>query len=84
MLCAPLSLVERIRRWWQRHGITKSAAKDCEVDFDKPWEEERLPNFDSTQYYPVKIAERIAGRYEILGKVGFGTSSTVWYCRDRK
>lgn len=33
------------------------------------------------QYYPVKIGDIYARRYQILGKLGFGTTSTVWLAR---
>lgn len=33
------------------------------------------------QYYPVKIGDIYARKYQILGKLGFGTTSTVWLAR---
>jgi serine/threonine-protein kinase SRPK3 len=33
------------------------------------------------QYYPVRIGDVYAQKYQILGKLGFGTTSTVWLAR---
>ncbi|EKM75280.1 hypothetical protein AGABI1DRAFT_103042 [Agaricus bisporus var. burnettii JB137-S8] len=45
-------------------------------------EEENLPDYVATQYYPVRIGEVLASRYQVVGKLGFGTTSTVWMARD--
>jgi serine/threonine-protein kinase SRPK3 len=47
-------------------------------------EEERLPHYDPSVFYPVRIGEIFEDRYQVLGKLGFGSSSTVWFCRDLK
>jgi len=45
-------------------------------------EEETLPDYDVDEFYPVRIYERLYGRYLVLGKLGYGANSTVWLCRD--
>lgn len=45
-------------------------------------EEESLPDYVATQYYPVRIGELLASRYQVVGKLGFGVTSTVWLARD--
>lgn len=47
-------------------------------------EEERLEGFKKGLYYPVNIGETLFDQYQIVGKLGFGTSSTVWLARDMK
>lgn len=47
-------------------------------------EEERLPHYDPSVFYPVRIGEVFEDRYQVLGKLGFGSNSTVWFCRDLK
>ncbi|KKF97536.1 Serine/threonine-protein kinase SRPK [Ceratocystis platani] len=47
-----------------------------------PMEEETLPLYESEQYYPVKIGQVFADRYEVVGKLGYGAHSTNWLCRD--
>ncbi|OAL49326.1 kinase-like protein [Pyrenochaeta sp. DS3sAY3a] len=47
-------------------------------------EEERLPHYDQSVFYPVRIGEIFEDRYQVLGKLGFGSNSTVCFCRDLK
>lgn len=47
-------------------------------------EEETLPDYLAARYYPVHIGEVFASRYQVVGKLGFGVSSTVWLARDLK
>ncbi|KAJ0414194.1 kinase-like domain-containing protein [Aspergillus carlsbadensis] len=51
---------------------------------DEPVDEEICPGYDSKRFYPVKPGEVLADRYQILAKVGWGTSSTVWLARDMR
>lgn len=45
-------------------------------------EEELFPDYFASRYYPVRIGEVLKSRYQIVGKLGFGASSTVWLARD--
>ena len=45
-------------------------------------EEENLPGYLAEHYYPVRIGELLRSRYQIVGKLGFGVTSTVWLARD--
>ena len=45
-------------------------------------EEETVSGYNPKHYYPVKIGEVLHERYRIIGKLGFGSASTVWLCRD--
>lgn len=45
-------------------------------------EEEHFNEFKSGQYYPVNIGEILASKYQVVGKLGFGTTSTVWLARN--
>lgn len=44
-------------------------------------EEQFQDSFNAGHYYPVKIGDIYAQKYQILGKLGFGTTSTVWLAR---
>ncbi|RAK96409.1 kinase-like protein [Aspergillus ibericus CBS 121593] len=46
------------------------------------FEEESLPGYLKAHYYPVCLGEVLNTRYQILTKLGFGSTSTVWLCRD--
>lgn len=45
-------------------------------------EEEQFDEFKDGQYYPVNIGDVYASKYQVLGKLGFGTTSTVWLARN--
>lgn len=45
-------------------------------------EEETLPDYIASQYYPTRIGEVINDRYQVIGKLGFGSTSTAWLARD--
>jgi hypothetical protein len=45
-------------------------------------EEEQFDEFKAGQYYPVNIGDVYASKYQVLGKLGFGTTSTVWLARN--
>ena len=48
------------------------------------FEEEQLEEFQRGVYYPVKIGDVFASKYQVVGKLGFGVTSTVWLARDLK
>ena len=45
-------------------------------------EEEIFDWYDPDNWYPVKIGDVYESRYQVLLKLGFGSVSTVWLCRD--
>lgn len=45
-------------------------------------EEEDIPGYNATRYYPARIGQIFQNRYQVVGKLGFGISSTVWLARD--
>lgn len=45
-------------------------------------EEERLPGYDSNDYYPAKPGNVIGIRFQLLVKLGYGISSTTWLARN--
>lgn len=54
------------------------------IPVDKKIEEETLPDYVASRYYPVRIGETFRERYQVVGKLGFGATSTVWLARDLK
>lgn len=54
------------------------------IDVDIPFEEETLPTYDSTLYYPMRIGDIVGGHYQVVSKLGFGSTSTVWLASDLK
>ncbi|KAK0102305.1 hypothetical protein ONS95_005928 [Cadophora gregata] len=52
------------------------------IDPSQLVEEERLPFYNRDHYYPMRIGEVLKDRYQVVAKLGYGASSTVWLCRD--
>ncbi|KAF5719408.1 serine threonine kinase [Fusarium globosum] len=45
-------------------------------------EEEKLPLYRRQDYYSMRIGQVIHETYQVVAKLGYGTSSTVWLSRD--
>ncbi|KAI5235391.1 hypothetical protein E4T42_09718 [Aureobasidium subglaciale] len=45
-------------------------------------EEESVPGYKAESFYSVTFGDVFNSRYTVLAKLGFGTASTVWLCRD--
>jgi len=45
-------------------------------------EEEGLEAFRTGNYYPVTVGDIYDSKYQVLGKLGYGTTSTVWLARN--
>ncbi|KAL4813556.1 kinase-like domain-containing protein, partial [Aspergillus spinulosporus] len=52
------------------------------LDSTQKFEEETLPWYSPSSFYPVKIGEVFQSRYQVIGKLGYGGYSTIWLCRD--
>lgn len=52
------------------------------IDTSMEIEEETLPNYHPDKYYPVQQGEVLRERYQILAKLGYGVTSTVWFGKD--
>ncbi|GAB1316567.1 Serine/threonine-protein kinase SRPK [Madurella fahalii] len=52
------------------------------IPSSQPLEEERLDEFRTSHYYPVQIGDVYTSKYQVLGKLGYGTTSTVWLARN--
>jgi len=44
--------------------------------------EETLTRFDSKIWFAVQVGDVLEDRYQVLGKVANGGSSTIWFVRD--
>lgn len=59
-------------------------ATSTTTSHSEPIEEETLPDYDAEHFYPIHIGDNLNARYSVLGKLGYGITSTVWLCRDLK
>jgi hypothetical protein len=46
--------------------------------------EETVSAYGPGGFHPVQIGDVFDGRYEVIGKLGFGTESTVWLADDKQ
>ncbi|OQO10485.1 hypothetical protein B0A48_03782 [Cryoendolithus antarcticus] len=52
------------------------------IDSDILIEEETTEAYKPKNWYPVRLGEVLNDRYKVVGKLGYGGSSTIWLCRD--
>ncbi|KAH9215961.1 kinase-like protein [Leptodontidium sp. 2 PMI_412] len=52
------------------------------IDVSVKIEEEMLPFYNPRLFYPVRIGEVFGNRYQVVAKLGYGTTSTTWLCHD--
>lgn len=52
------------------------------LDSSRTVEEENVRGYKAEHYYPVKTGEVFQHRYSVIGKLGYGSASTVWLCHD--
>lgn len=45
-------------------------------------EEETVPAYCANRFLPVQLGEVLNSKYQVVAKLGFGTSSTIWLCRN--
>ncbi|PYI02454.1 kinase domain protein [Aspergillus sclerotiicarbonarius CBS 121057] len=53
------------------------------TNIERPIEEETFPFYRLKKFYPIHIGELLNSRYKVLGKLGYGSYSTVWLCHDK-
>ncbi|KAI0470082.1 serine threonine protein kinase, CMGC group [Xylariaceae sp. FL0804] len=76
-----LSLLRRnlLPRW---KPLALSNSNYPKIPLGNKIEEELIPGYVASRYYPVRLGEVYKDRYQVVGKLGFGASSTVWLARD--
>lgn len=53
------------------------------IPADEKVEEQQMPDFlQQNVYLPVTIGDILLSRYQVVGKLGWGTTSTVWLVHD--
>ncbi|PGH27362.1 CMGC/SRPK protein kinase [Polytolypa hystricis UAMH7299] len=65
-----------------RKQRTAFCGTSAELPTDSLVEEETVPGYKATSYFPVDPGYIFNNRYEALAKIGWGTCSTVWLVRD--
>lgn len=57
---------------------------DRKLPQDTPIEEETSPGYEAKDFYPVDPGEHLIGKYQVISKLGWSHTSTVWLARDLK
>lgn len=70
----------RLGRSWK--PLDFSSSNFIRIPAAQKIEEETIRDYVASRYYPVRLGEIFQDRYQIVGKLGYGTSSTVWLARD--
>lgn len=78
-MLSSLRRLSGLGRAWKPLDFPRDFAK---IPLSQKIEEERIPGYLASRYYPVRIGEVLRDRYQIVEKLGFGASSTVWLARD--
>ncbi|OJZ81013.1 hypothetical protein ASPFODRAFT_65521 [Aspergillus luchuensis CBS 106.47] len=60
----------------------RSRSEPRKIDPSSLVEEENVPTYKPEKFYPVRIGEVFNHRYHVVGKLGDGSTATVWLCRD--
>ncbi|KAG8410154.1 hypothetical protein J3459_017357 [Metarhizium acridum] len=69
-----------LRRPWK--PLVFANANFARIPATQKIEEETIPGYVATRYYPTRIGETFQDRYQVVGKLGYGATSTVWLARD--
>ncbi|KXJ86672.1 serine threonine protein kinase, CMGC group [Microdochium bolleyi] len=68
-------------RPWKRLDFSQ-ATRFARLSADHKVKEECFPDYVASRYYPVRLGDVLSDQYQVVGKLGFGASSTVWLARD--
>lgn len=82
MLSSFLRSLPRLGRTWK--PLNFSNPNFVRISAHYKIEEETIPGYVASRYYPVRIGEILKEQYQVVGKLGFGASSTVWLAQDMK
>lgn len=80
MLPSLLRSLSRLGRSWR--PLDFSNPNFARIHVSQRIEEETIPDYVASRYYPARIGEVFQDRYQVVGKLGFGASSTAWLARD--
>ncbi|KAF4468070.1 CMGC SRPK kinase [Fusarium albosuccineum] len=82
MLPSVLRHLPLLRRSWKPLNFTNQ--NFVRIPANQLIEEETIPGYIASRYYPTRIGDVLKDRYQVVGKLGFGVTSTVWLARDLK
>ena len=75
--------MRRLVPWVKYPGPLSKSAIAPIINPKSSIEEERLEYYRAEDYYPVKIGDVFNSKYQVIGKLGYGSTATVWLCRAK-
>lgn len=69
----------RVLRWTRRRAVATHVPR-----YEHISDVERLDGYRPGGYHPVRLNDRLHGRYSIVEKLGHGSYSTIWLARDER
>lgn len=81
-ILAPHQVFKLCSRNIARRQRAVSTATANRVDPLTLIEEETLLGYKAERYLPIETGQVFKDRYKAIGKLGYGSASTVWLCRD--
>jgi serine/threonine-protein kinase SRPK3 len=81
-MTAVLRSLTRWTRWGRWQPLKFDNPNFARIPLHEAIEEEPIPNYVASRFYPVRIGEVFQDRYQVVSKLGFGASSTAWLVRD--
>ncbi|MCJ1442484.1 MAG: hypothetical protein MMC23_002979 [Stictis urceolatum] len=70
--------MRRLVPWVKYPGPLSESAIAPIINPKSSIEEERLEYYRAEDYYPVKIGDVFNSKYQVIGKLGYGSTATVW------
>ncbi|EFY84567.1 serine/threonine-protein kinase, putative [Metarhizium acridum CQMa 102] len=77
-------LVSSVLRRMKSSSPAQSIRVPQTLPMEVPVDEENVPRYDPEAFYPANPGDVLNGRFELLAKLGWGTSSTVWLANDNE
>ncbi|KMP03828.1 hypothetical protein CIHG_01122 [Coccidioides immitis H538.4] len=80
ILSSLLRVLSQVGRIWE--PLNFSNPNFIWIPVRQKTEEETTTNYVASRYYRARMGEIFKDRYQVVGKRGFGASSTVWITHD--
>jgi serine/threonine-protein kinase SRPK3 len=81
-ISAPHQVFKLCSRNVAHHQLALSTMTTARLDSSTLIEEETLRDYKAERFLPIETGEVFKNRYKTIGKLGYGSASTVWLCRD--
>ncbi|RAL12540.1 kinase-like protein [Aspergillus homomorphus CBS 101889] len=82
MLTSLIRSLPQLGRKWK--PLNFSNPNFVRIPVTQKLEEQTMPDYVASRYYPAKIGDILQDKYQVVGKLGFGANSTVWLARDMR